>query len=184
MNAVLSTMLIYLGMIVFGAFVMNFATLGLPLKVLNVRAGMGRKVIVFVHSLTGVYYRTGFFDGTELVVRCRGDKRSERRRIDIKNGAPIFRSWGVQCVEIDESTNAFISKDFSAVQGHDAIKVDHIIKRALLAPKIADKKELVIIILLVIVILGVLYSAYQSHAAVAILKGLSQTVGTVTAATA
>lgn len=179
MNAVLSTMLIYGSMLVFGAFVMNFATMGLPLKVLNVRAGMGRKVVVFVHSLTGVYYRTGTFSGTELIWRARGDKRSERRRIDIKDGAPLFRSWGVQCVSVDESTNAFLKTNLDGVTGHDAIKVDHLIKRALLAPKIQDRKDLFIIILLIIILLGVLFAGYKAQAAVKILQVLAQTQGVI-----
>lgn len=177
MNEILSNFLIYLSMLAFGAFVMNFATMGLPLKVLNVRAGMGKKVVVFVRSLTGVYYKTGTFDGTDLVWRARGDKRSQKRRLDIKDGAPIFRSWGVQCVYVDEVKNAFLNPAFDGVQGHDAIKTDQLITRALTAPKIQDKKELVIIILLVIVLLGVIYAAYQSHATAELVKTLATVQG-------
>lgn len=180
MNPIMQQMLIYSGFLLGGIFMMNFATAGLPLKVLNVRASMGKKVLVKVHALTGVYYRTGTFDGTDLIYRARNDKRSERRRIDVKNGLPLFRMFGVNCVEVDEEKNAFIAKDFSAVQGHDAIKTDHLIKRALYAPKIQDKKDLIIIVILVIVVLLLLYVAYQTNSTHKLLKeALQVTTATV-----
>lgn len=180
MNEILKLMLIYGGLLTFGALVMNVATGGLPLKVLSVRASLGKKVLIYVHSITGVYHKVGTFSGTELIWRARGDKRSERRRIDIKDGSPIFRSFGVQSVSVEESTNAFLTARLDGVTGHDAIKVDNLIKRALMAPKIEDKKEIIIIILLIIILLGLLYTGYKAQAAVQLLQAMSSvTTGTI-----
>ena len=168
MNEVLQLMLLWGGLILGGAFITNALAFGLPGKVLSVRASMGRKVLVQVRTITGFYYRTGKMDGDFLVYRARNDKRSEKRRIDLANaekvtGRPVlFRAWGVVNVIVDEPTNAVLSIDMKGVQPHDAIKVDHLIKRALLAPKIQDKKELIIIVLLILILLASLYVAFKS----------------------
>lgn len=167
MNQIIVYMLTWGGLLLFGAFLMNALAMGLPFKLLSVRASMGRKIIVQIRTMQGFYYKTGTIDGDFLIVRARGDKRSEKRRIDLASaekllGRPVlFRAWGVVNTTIDEATNGVLSIDLRGVQPHDAIKVDHLIKRALLAPKIQDKKELVIIILLFVVLLGVLYIGYK-----------------------
>jgi hypothetical protein len=188
MSEVLKLMLTWTGLIVFGAFIMNFVTMGLPMKVLNVRASMGKKIIVHIYSMTGVYYKTGVIDGDFLVYRARHDKRNERRRIDLRKAehllrqSVIFRSWGVANVAVDEATNAVRAVDFSTVQPHDAIKVDHLIKRALMAPKIQDKKDVVIIVLLIVVLLMLIFVAYKTNANTKLILSLTQQIGTVTPA--
>jgi hypothetical protein len=178
-------MLIYGGMLLFGAFIMNFIAGSLPLKILSVRAGMGKKVIIHVHSMTGVYYRTGVIDGDFLIYRGRNDRRSEKRRVDLRTAElqlkqpVLFRSWGVANVAVDEATNAVLAVSLQGIQPHDAIKVDHLIKRALLAPKIEDKKELIIIILLVVLLLGMIYVGYQVNAITKLVQALQATVGSV-----
>lgn len=169
MNQVLVYMLVWGGLILFGIFITNMIALGIPGKVLSVRASMGRKVLVQIRTMTGFYYRTGKIDGDFLIIRARGDKRSEKRRIDIANaerllnGRPVlFRAFGVVNVCIDEATNAVLSIDMQGIQPHDAIKVDHLIKRALMAPKIQDKKDLIIIVLLIVTILILLYVAFKT----------------------
>lgn len=167
MNEVLQLMLIWGGLILGGAFVTNALAFGIPWKVLSVRASMGKKIIVHVRTMTGYYYRTGVIDGDFLIYRARNDKRSERRRIDLANAEKLlntpvlFRAWGVVNVAVDEASNAVIAVDMKAIQPHDAIKVDHLIKRALLAPKIADKKEVIIIVLIIIVLLLCLFLAFK-----------------------
>lgn len=168
MNQVVEYMLIWGGLLLFGMFLMNVIALGIPMRVLAVRASMGRKVLVQIRTMTGFYYRTGKIDGDFLLVRARGDKRSETRRIDVANAENLlqrpvlFRAFGVVNVCIDEATNAVLGIDLNAVQPHDAIKVDHLIKRALIAPKIQDKKELIIIVLLIVLLLILLYVAFKA----------------------
>lgn len=168
MNPILFNMIVWGGLLLVGGLAASFLVAFAPFRVMAVRASMGRKCLVQFRTMGGSYYRTGKLDGDFLMVRARGDKRSEKRRIDLATaskelGASVFfEAFGVRCVVVDEQTSKALAPNLQGGGTHDPIKVDHLIKRAIMAPKIEARKEIVIIILLVLVLCGIIYIGVQT----------------------
>jgi hypothetical protein len=180
MNEVLQQMIYYiasyLAVILIGFFLINFMSNGFFTKFFIVKGSRGKKVLLKIHSVTDVYFVPGRFEESMLLFK---DRAGNKKRISAKRNC-VYRAMGVNCVEIDESTNAIITKNFEAIEGHDAAKTDNLIVRAIELPAQEDKREKIMMLLIVgiaILCLAIAFIVYNNYSALQSLSNI--TVGTV-----
>jgi hypothetical protein len=90
------------------------------------------------------------------------DYNKETRRLNLPADS-IRRGWGIDYVIVDDTKNAVVKIDFSAVSGTDAEKNNSLYLRALYKPTMIDNKEKLMFFLLVLAVLGILYLAYTQY---------------------
>lgn len=146
------------------AFIAGVWLRGFFFPFLKVKASQGRLVLVRLRGSVRDHYTTGDpVDGT-----LRFKVKKDYRTINMEPLA-IYRSWNMNCIDIDEEKNSIILRDGQHVEGFDAQKFDDIIERALKKPNFDNNKQLVVLILLIIIILVLLANAgmtYQLYKAV------------------
>jgi len=134
----------YAMVILFGFLLMNFLSNGFLFTFLVVKASRGRKLMVKVRTPLEDYYKAGRILDNDLVFK---DREKINRRITLPKEMPaIYRSMNLNFVDVDEETNTIVTKDYSIVSGHDAVKTDHLLTRALNQPVVDDKFQKIILI--------------------------------------
>lgn len=171
MNQALTTLLqfvfSYILVIGISYALVNFLTNGFITKFILVKASRGKKVLVEVHAVGDIYYRTGIINESLLVYK---DRQKQRKSVLVERGSIFYKS-GLKCVFVDDVKNAILKPDFSAVAGFDAVKFDNLLVRALTNPILQNQLLKIAIVLLVVAILfliGNLALTYSVKKAVAV----------------
>lgn len=143
---------------------------------LSARMSRGKKWLVRVWTSTGTYYMTGKPEGQILKYK---DRQKNSRTLRIIDGS-AYKSFGVDCVEVDETTNGVRLADivnnkppdavrtkgaFHVIPGFDAITFDSLLQRAYELGKSAkqNKEKLILIVVVVTALLVILllFLTYQ-----------------------
>lgn len=172
---------VYLALMIFIFFALNFWTQGFFAKWLKVKTSRGKLVLVRVQGLTGEYYRPGKISEGDITFK---DNKKEIRRLSLPGRESINRGMGVNYVIIDDVKNAVMTIDFKMVSGFDAEKNNSLHIRALYKPSLLDDKTKIIIGVLVVtailVIVGLVIN-YQGHkslmTAIEALRQISSSTG-------
>lgn len=151
MNEFITILVSYIAVIVIGFALINFLTWGFLIIYLRVKGSRGQKTLVAVRGTTRDFYKVGVLDEGWLVYT---HKKKEKKRLKC-GGESVFRTMGVNAVQVDEETNSVVKPDFSVASGFDAVKFENLFLRALYAPTLQSKREQFIIIALVGVIIAV-----------------------------
>ena len=156
MNELIINTLYYLGsLIVFAVAIIggtNFMSKGWFLTFLRARASLGKKTMVMCHSVTDTYFRLGYFQDGAFKYKDRDGKDKTYTNISRKD---IVHFAGVNAIQIDTVHHAILSLDGSTSPGNNPQTVSEFIKRIIMANKILDTKEKLIIVLLILILLGV-----------------------------
>lgn len=168
----------YVGIILIFFFLLNWLQGGLLIPFLRVKMSRGKLVLVKVRGILQDYYKTGAIDGDILIYndKVKGDKQT--KRITIPPDC-IYRSIGVNCLEVDNTKNCVVKKDFSIVSGFDAVKIDNYIVRALTRPSIGNDKYFKIIIVLEVLIgVALIFVIFKVMSVETLVQGLGN-IGSV-----
>lgn len=142
----------YLAIILIGFFLINWFSNGFFLVFFRVKLSRGKLLLVRVRGAITDYFRPGSIVDNDVTFL---DAAKLRRIISLPKDKPaIFRSMNVNCIDVHEATNSVICKDFSNVSGHDAVKTDNLLVRALTKPMISS--DLIKFILIAVIVAGVL----------------------------
>lgn len=163
--------------IVFVAFaILAWMMSGLLWPYLRTKLSRGKFVLVKVKTVTQDYFRPGKLDKGFLVFK---DRAKEERRISIPTeliyeepdgeggtlerkvpAKVLYRSMGVNVVDVDDERNAINTIDYTPVTGFDGVKYNDLYIRALYKPNLFDKKEKVMLALIVIIFVVVIIEAF------------------------
>lgn len=135
---------------------------------LKVKTSAGRKVLVKIRGMVRDYYKAGEIIEGFLIYKIQGSK--DKRRIVIAEDC-LYRTFQVVCVDVDETKNAVMKRDYSAVTGHDAEKQSDYIERALKKPVLFNIEQYLKIIMIVCIIIGIIallsvFLQYQNGVAI------------------
>jgi hypothetical protein len=148
---------IYFLIVILSFIAINILTQGFLMKYIKVKASRGKKILINVYGLNCVYYCVGVIDENALLYKY----GKHKKRIEKISLTAIYRKMGVDNIDIDDIKNAFVSRpDFKAVDGHDAVKTDSMIERALMLPRKND--NILLIITLIVVILTLLLVGFTA----------------------
>lgn len=154
MNDIIYFIASYL-MVLFIAFaIINWLQRGLFWQFLKVKASKGNKVLCKIRGRKEDYYRTGVPKDDGLVLKFKGDK-TESNLVNVPTVC-YYRSASVDFVDIDEASKMAISKDWVAVNTHDAIITTNLIRRAQMSSNDQDNLIIALIIIGVINFLAVI----------------------------
>ena len=142
----------------------------------KVRTSFGRLIMVKVRSPLRDYFMRGWVeDGFVMYEKKNGFMDKSTVRIKIEPGSNVFyKCMSVLWVDVDDDKHALCKCDYSAITGHDPVKIDNIIKRALMRPSINSGYEKIMIFLMVIIVIGVLVSAYFGYVSMAKVQRLTE----------
>lgn len=147
---------------------------------LKARTGRGKYLLVKSRTLLKHKFLVGEIVGEWLII---GKKENTRRILlqDKNKANPIYRAWGVACVDMDEATNAILSADYSGVEGFDAEKIEGLHIRALYRPSLEENKDKLIFFLVILVVVLVLIGLFMNWSVMQSVKALGAgAVGTIT----
>lgn len=152
MNDFILIVISYCLVILMGFGLLQFLTAGFLFTYLRVRASRGKKCLVMVRGVTTDFYRSGVIEEGFLVYK-RSRKVSKRMKCQKE---AVFRTMGINAVQVDDEMNAVVLPDFSAITGYDPVKYENLYIRALTAPELADNREKIILILLIVLVVAVI----------------------------
>ena len=143
----------YIGILIVAYSILAWMMSGLLAPYLKVKTSRGRLILVKVKTITQDYYKPGKIDKGFLIYK---DRQKDERRIGIPlDKVVIYRSMGVNVIDVDDEKNAINCIDYTAVSGFDAVKYNDLYLRALYKPSLFDKKEKYMMAILVIILIGV-----------------------------
>lgn len=178
MSEVMMFIVSYLGIILIMFALMNWLQGGLLFPFLRVKVSRGKLVLVKIRGVLQDYYRPGHIDGDILIYTDKIKGKKQTKRISVNENS-IFRSVGVNCIEVDNIKNAVVKKDFSIVSGFDAVKIDNYIVRALTRPVIGDNKEKIMLIIVALTFFAVLFCIFKVMSVESLVQGLGNIGGAV-----
>jgi len=152
---------------------MGWLQAGFLMPFLKVKTSRGKKILVKIVKATG----SDFVPAVELegmLVFKYG--KTPKRLSNYKKG--IYRSFNINCVDVDPESWGVVNTSFEAVSTNDPNKTDSLIERALLEPKKIKRNEIFILILLVFIFLGVLFISYKVNYLQTLLAALQSVAGT------
>jgi hypothetical protein len=173
------------GLIIAGAFVAvilmqvivtNALTHGWLVNYIKVRISRGRKTLLFIHSVTDVYYRAGYFYDNELHYKNRSKKECIIVGVD---KSCIYTTLGVQALDIDEEHKTLWTREGAIIDGNDPEKVDNIIDRALQSPEVKSLLIKLLVACLIVFIIFVVTQIGFDYYLLEAMKTLSQARGVV-----
>lgn len=171
MNPLLATILGYLAVFIMALVVAQLLTKGLFSKYLFTKIGKRKgKVLLLIRTPIFDYEKIGIL--REGVLRYK-DRDKTQRLIIVPEDAP-FNWLGIVVVQLDETKNAVMKRDYSAVTGYDANKMDDLMLRALNRSRLNDFKQKLMILLVVVCIIALL-----SIVQVVLLNNLKKTMITM-----
>jgi len=149
---------------------------GLFWTYVKVRTSFGKFIMVKVRSPLRDYFVKGWVeDGFVMYNKHNGFMDNSTIRIKIEpDSHPFYKCMSVVWVDVDDDKHALCKSDYSVVSGHDPIKIDNIIKRALMRPTINSGMEKLMLFIMVIVALGVLVGAYFGYMSMAKVQALTE----------
>lgn len=169
MNPILLQAFLYGGVIILTLFAVSIFLRGFFWKYYKVRTSMGRYILVKIRSLLRDHYAVGWIEEGFLCYKTKIGGKKEMIRIAIDEGTnPVYRSIAINWVDVDDEKNAIVKPDFTAVSGHDPIKFNNLLVRALMRPGLTDKTTLIIIICVIITLLVAIAGLYFSYKAYAL----------------
>lgn len=165
----------YIFVFITSFFLFNKLMGGLLMNWLKVRSNQQKKILTKVRTLIVDYYVAGLVLDGMLVYK---DKVGAEKRLSLSKGS-VYRSIGVNCVDVDEEKNCVVVHDFEKVSGFDAEKHNSLYLRALYKPTLNDQKLLIVIlvvgVLLAMIMFGSIYLNYTSQGEVmTAIEGLKQ----------
>lgn len=148
----------YVGILVIAYMLLAWMMSGLLGPYIRVKTSRGKYVLVKIKTITQDYYRHGKLDKGFLVFK---DMMKDERRIRVPSSMKaIYRSMGVNIIDVDDEKNAVNTIDYSAVMGFDAAKYNDLYLRALYKPSLFDKKEKILLALVVVIAIVVAIEAF------------------------
>ncbi len=156
-------------------FLLGILQRGFLFKFLKVRASFGRLILVKLRALNRDYYSIGKIEEEFIVFKS----ASGTKRINIKNNKAFYRSLGVAWIDIDDSTGAVCSPDYSAVAGFDPVKYQELYNRCLYKPGIKDNTTKIIIGALLLIVVGLVIVAFMVYRQSTIIQGLINNIGSI-----
>jgi len=167
---------------VFTILGLGFIQKGFLFRFIKVRASFGKLVLVKIREINQDDYRIGEIEEGYLIYTTKG---KNKKRIKIpRDKTAIYKSMGVNFIDVDNEKNAICYVDYEAVCGFDAEKNNDLLTRALYKPKIADNKDKLMLGLLIILIIVVGIVGYmvvmQSESIATILTQLGNMKGSIT----
>jgi len=169
LTSVLQIVASYIIILLIGYLGMNFLTAGFITKFIAVKSSRGKKVLIEIHAVGDVYYRTGIINESILQYK---DREKQKKSVLVDRSA-IFYKAGVKCLFIDDVKNAVMKPDFSVVPGFDAVKFDNLLVRAMTNPALQDKflkVILIVVIVLLFLTLANTFVAYKTQKVVSLLN--------------
>jgi len=128
---------------------------GFFLRWMKVRASRGKLTLVKLRGKLRDHWEVGEIKGDFIVY---GPKK-ERRRAVIGDGI-VYSCFGVSVVDMNETTSAMSTIDYTAVTGHDAEKFEDLFTRALFRPTLEQEHDKLLLILLIIAIAAIIVVAF------------------------
>lgn len=168
MSEMLKIVLSYVLVLLIGYLGINFLSGGFLSKFIAVKISRGKKTLVEVHDVGGVYYRTGLISDGNLTYK---NNKKDKKVIEVLN-ADIQYRMGLKTIATDGVKNTIIRSDGSQVEGHDAVKTDNLMVRCLTSPQLQDKIMKLILIILVVVAVLLLADVFLTVKTQKLVQGL------------
>lgn len=143
MNEFITLIISYVVVIIMGFVVINFLTWGFLLTYLRVKGSRGKKTLLFIRGVTRDFHKVGELTEGWLVYK----HNKEKKRLKVSREA-VFRTMGVNALQIDEEKNSVVNPDFSTVTGFDATKFENLYIRCLYAPTTQSRKEALMLLMM------------------------------------
>lgn len=124
---------------------------GFFLKWLKARSGRGKFILIKIRGKVRDHFATGIINGDFLIF----GKKEEKRRVTLEKSC-IYTCWGVQVVDLDESSNNLSNVNYQAVPGNDAEKTESLYVRSLMRPSLEQATDKMLLILLILVLVAVI----------------------------
>lgn len=161
MNSEIITLIIsYIGVLIIAFLIVAIILKGFIGAFMKVKGSRGGKVLVKIRSIMYEYYRPGTIEEGFLVYR---DRNKNNKRISIPSNSCIYRSLGVNCVDVSEELNCIVDINYNAVEGFDADRYNSLYLRALYRPTILDQKQQIILFLLIAIIILIIISVFMNY---------------------
>ena len=156
MNEILMVMGSYCVVIILGFMIIAWLQAGFLMPFLKVKMSRGKKILVKVRKTTG----TDFVAADEIEGLLVFKYFKEQMRLsNYKKG--IYRSFNLNCVDVEPEKWAVITVDFEAVSTNEPNKTDSLIERGIMKPHKIRQNEIVLIILLIVAVIGIVYIGYK-----------------------
>ena len=163
MNPIIQQMLIYCAVVLLAIIGIALFLRGFFFKYYKVRMSFGKFFMVKVRSQLRDYFEVGKIEDGFLVYK----HEKKNYRISLPKGVnPFYKSIAVTWVDVDEEKSAICLTDYTTVTGHDVVKEDYLLQRALMRPAVMSKKDIIIIICVILTLLAsivALYFAYKNY---------------------
>lgn len=166
----------YLGITIAIFIGLQWLTKGYIGTYLKVKMSKGKKILGTMRSMTGVYYVTGKFEGSDFYYVGR-DKKS--RTVVGVSSNDVYPIMGVFGIEIDEVANKVIDRKENSASEMSYIAVDNLVREVAEAPRLDNRREKIILILLIGIAFVVLYVAYQEYLIMDSISSLQQISGLI-----
>ena len=162
----------YTAIIFIAFFIVGWLQAGFFMPFLKVKTSRGKKILVRIRKPTG----SDFVPAVEKEGQLSFKYFKEKKLIsNYKTG--IYRSFNMNCVDVDPETWAVVTTSFEAVSTNDPNKTDSLIERALLKPGEKSLKEKIIIFLLILIAVVVIFVAYKLNFLQTSITGLGAVAG-------
>lgn len=148
MNSVAAIIISELVIFFLSFFLMNYLTNNYVFTFIKAKASRGKKCVLEIYSINGVYCRTGEFKEAKLEYRNRA---KVLKQITGATKEFVHHKFGVAHVYLDEVGDKLLKPDFTGATGHDGARVDNYLVRAITAPSLEQDKLLKACLLLIIV---------------------------------
>lgn len=149
----------YIGLVVVLLWGLNWLSKGWLLTFIKVKSSKGKLILTIVHSVTDIYFKFGSFDGAAFKFKDREGK--ERIIADVANNDNVvFQTMGVYALNYDIVKDKLLTKTLQSQNEIDSSVTDALINRAIQAPQITDKKELIIILLTAMCLVGIVVACF------------------------
>ena len=156
MNDMVLIMLSYTAIIFISFGILAFLQAGFLGPFLKVKTSRGKKILVRIRKPTGSdYLAAKEIDGMLVFTYHKEKKRVGK----YKNG--LYRSFNINCVDIDGETWGVVTTSFESVSTNDPAKTDSLIERALLRPDKKTTKEIIMLLLLLAILIGIFFIGYK-----------------------
>ena len=143
----------YVAILLGGLFFFNWLSQGFLWAIIKTKMSRGRKILIIMHSPIRHYPAYGWIEGQQFKWYDREtklkDKNKTPKSVAVQEGM-FYRLFGIDMTEIDEATNAIISKNGEGLSGFDAILQENLIIQALQKP--TDQNTTLVVILEIVII--------------------------------
>lgn len=153
MNELLAYVLSYLAVFIMAFIVAQLWSKGLLFKYIRAKAGKKKgKVLLLIRTPIFDYEKIGTLIEGNLEYK---DRKKEKRLLIVPEDAP-FNWLGIVVVQIDETKNAVMKRDYSSISGFDANKMDDLMLRALNRSRLNDFKQKILIIIILVCVIALI----------------------------